>query len=89
MRSGISIITEERARQILEKGFDEKNDDRYLKEELAYAAASYCLPKTVRRKTYWPWHPRSYKPGDRIRELAKAGALIAGEIDRLNRRKNG
>jgi hypothetical protein len=31
----------------------------------------------------WPWHPDFWKPGDRIRELAKAGALIAAEIDRL------
>ena len=89
MKSGIEIIREERARQILEKGYDEKNDDTYLKEELSFAAASYCLPKTVRRKTFWPWHPSIYKPGDRIRELAKAGALISAEIDRLNRRKNG
>lgn len=32
----------------------------------------------------WPWHPAHWKPSpDRIRELAKAGALIAAEIDRL------
>ena len=34
---------------------------------------------------FWPWDPEWYKPcpDDRIRELVKAGALIAGEIDRL------
>jgi hypothetical protein len=33
----------------------------------------------------WPWHPNHWKPSpdDRIRELVKAGALIAAEIDRL------
>lgn len=33
----------------------------------------------------WPWHARFWKPtpDDRIRELVKAGALIAAEIDRL------
>lgn len=31
----------------------------------------------------WPWHPDWWKPGDRLRELVKAGALIAAEIDRL------
>lgn len=32
----------------------------------------------------WPFDPPSWKPGaDRIRELVKAGALIAAEIDRL------
>lgn len=34
----------------------------------------------------WPWHADHYKPtGDRIRDLTKAGALIAAEIDRLQR----
>lgn len=33
----------------------------------------------------WPWEPRYWKPcpDDRLRELVKAGALIAAEIDRL------
>jgi hypothetical protein len=33
----------------------------------------------------WPWEPRAWKPvpNDRVRELVKAGALIAAEIDRL------
>jgi hypothetical protein len=30
----------------------------------------------------WPWHPGYWRPCDRIRELTKAGALIAAEIDR-------
>lgn len=33
----------------------------------------------------WPFDPPSWKPGDRVRELVKAGALIAAEIDRLIR----
>jgi hypothetical protein len=33
----------------------------------------------------WPWHRSSFKPSDRIRDLVKAGALIAAEIDRLQR----
>lgn len=34
----------------------------------------------------WPWDGLAWKPSpdDRIRELAKAGALIAAEIDRLS-----
>ena len=33
----------------------------------------------------WPWDLEWFKPSpyDRIRELVKAGALIAAEIDRL------
>jgi len=40
---------------------------------------------------HWPWELSSWKPGEddsnksRIRELVKAGALIAAEIDRLQR----
>lgn len=35
----------------------------------------------------WPWDPVWWKPSpnDRIKELSKAGALIAAEIDRLQR----
>lgn len=37
--------------------------------------------------TTWPWEPYYWKPtpDDRVRELVKAGALIAAEIDRLTR----
>ncbi len=35
----------------------------------------------------WPWDEDSWKPSnDVIRNLAKAGALIAAEIDRLQRK---
>jgi hypothetical protein len=35
--------------------------------------------------TLWPWEVPAWKPvpADRVRELVKAGALIAAEIDRL------
>lgn len=37
---------------------------------------------------YWPrrWSPDWYKPTNAIRDLVKAGALIAAEIDRLQRK---
>lgn len=37
----------------------------------------------------WPWDKKWWKPTphDRIKELVKAGALIAAEIDRLQRLK--
>lgn len=37
----------------------------------------------------WPWHPDWWKPSpDPRRNLVKAGALIAAEIDRLDREAN-
>lgn len=36
----------------------------------------------------WPWESPAYKPSDDpVRNLAKAGALIAAEIDRLLRQE--
>jgi len=44
---------------------------------------------TVLRHTRWPFDWDSFKPTpeDRIKELSKAGALIAAEIDRIARIK--
>ena len=41
----------------------------------------------VRVPWRWPWDAEGWKPTpeDRIKELTKAGALIAAEIDRLQR----
>jgi len=63
-------------------------------EELAQAAALYALPEVFRSYEYdvrniWPWDFKWWKPtpNDRVRELVKAGALIAAEIDRLTNTK--
>lgn len=58
-----------------------------------FAGSSPDMRDAIRRATvkptHWPWSPESWKPSagnthaDRIRELVKAGALIAAEIDRL------
>ena len=39
------------------------------------------------RQRFWPWREGEWKPtpDDRVRDLAKAGALIAAEIDRIQR----
>jgi len=57
---------------------------------LAYAAACYAVPETlflyrVAGDHYivaWPWDAW-FKPKDRLRDLARAGALIAAEMDRI------
>ena len=98
-KTGLNLIAEERLRQIIEEGYTSKYDDRYDHNQLALAAACYCLPASVRsshnfdlrgttmRKSLWPWKDEYWKPSNdnRIRELVKAGALIAAEIDHLLR----
>jgi hypothetical protein len=84
--TGIELIAAERKRQIEEEGFTAEREDRWRKSELAVAAVCYARPSLAR---FWPFDRSYWKPDsdDRIRELGKAGALIAAEIDRLQRRK--
>ena len=84
--SGIAYIEAERERQIRIKGFSAEHDKQHRHDELAQAAACYAMPEYLRDMPRdWPWQLSRFKPDpeDRIHELAKAGALIAAEIDRL------
>lgn len=91
--TGIGRIARERARHLTVHGWTAEHDDTHDLGELACAGASYALLHTpVADPTgiphFWPWGPEDYKPSDDpIRNLEKAGALIAGEIDRLLRLK--
>lgn len=86
--AGVARIAAERQRQLDAEGYRDEHDDDHVGGELARAAAVYAIPPRHRDpsiKSYiWPgWR---FKPSaDRIRELEKAGALIAAEIDRLER----
>lgn len=89
MKTGIEIIAEERTRQINEEGYSAAHDSWHSPEELALAAVCYAfsehlVPIGTNRMDNWPWDPITFKPtpDNRIRELAKAGALIAAAIDR-------
>ncbi len=97
-KTGIELIAEERARQIEVEGYTIEGDNNHDKGQMAKAAASYALAEDYRKHIpeeivkkdppfFWPWSDQFWKPTseDRIRELAKAGALIAAEIDRLQR----
>jgi hypothetical protein len=87
MKTGAELIAEERGRQP-KRGYNMSHDDQHRNGELARAAACYAMKPhwdTHAFLRYWPWEPDEWKPGDRIRELIKAGALIAAEIDRLHR----
>jgi hypothetical protein len=82
MLNGIKIIADERKRQIEAEGWDKEHDSQHRAGELADAAACYSRPELV--KMIWPWDLKWWKPSeDRIKDLTKAGALIAAEIDRL------
>lgn len=96
--NGIALIATERGRQIEQEGWTADHDDQHADGELAIAAACYALAEHARSygrhyvdelPVKWPWHEGWWKPtpDDRIRELAKAGALIAAEIDRIRRAK--
>ena len=85
---GVALIAAERARQINAEGWSPAHDAEHTDGELACAAACYAVPPgyKLRERTppfLWPWEESWWKPGDRVRELTKAGALIAAEIDRL------
>jgi hypothetical protein len=100
--TGIELIAAERKRQIEEEGWTAEHDDEHDRGELIRAAACYALPDMSLTfgndnldisliELLWPWDLGWWKPspGNRIRELEKAGALIAAEIDRLLRANNG
>lgn len=95
-KSGIELIAKERQRQIEVEGWTKEHDAGHTNDSLALAAVCYAIPKELRNYSYcslrkervpdfWPWDKEWWKPcpEDRIRELTKAGALIAAEIDRL------
>ncbi len=88
---GINAIAEERKKQRFI--YNEDHDDDHKNGEIANAAACYALSPSFREKymkdgvpEMWPFERESWKPGDRIKELSKAGALIASEIEREFRR---
>lgn len=99
METGIELIAAERKRQVEAEGWTEEHDDAHGDGSLALAALCYVDPfwsgiKKIRpdnpKPKQWPWAKKWWKPDDgsidgRIRSLTKAGALIAAEIDRLQR----
>jgi hypothetical protein len=95
--NGCQLIHQERNRQIYEEGWTAQHDDEHKYGELAAAASCYAhhancqvrrfQPSYIKnRPSDWPWDAEWWKPSAfPIRNLVKAGALIAAEIDRLHR----
>ena len=91
-KTGIELIAVERERQVSEEGWTSSHDGNHEYGQLAEAAACYATSENRRAKyrgqlspDLWPFDHKWWKPtpDDRVRELVKAGALIAAEIDRL------
>lgn len=91
MSHGVGLIATERQRQIDAEGYDATHDVQHTDGSLARAAAAYALQGSSpdlriqdAAAWLWPWNRNEYNPApDPIRNLVRAGALIAAEIDRL------
>lgn len=91
--SGAELIAQERAEQQERHGYTPDSDRQYDGHELTDAAQSYVLAAVWAERegapleappSEWPWEDRFWKPSDDpVHNLAKAGALIAAEIDRI------
>ena len=100
--TGTQMIAAERERQQAVEGWTPEHDDLHVDAEMT--AAACCYASLARRQadgviqsraenigpsSGWPWEQAWWKPSDDpIRNLVKAGALIAAEIDRLQRLKS-
>ena len=87
---GAASIAAERERQKTVECWTADHDDQWTKEQLLRAAILYAETYTqCRAKPFtWPWDAKWWKPKDRRSNLVRAGALIAAEIDRLDRERN-
>jgi hypothetical protein len=98
--AGVGLIWHERLRQISVEGWTAAHDDLHEDCELLDAAICYAglagsqlldgdggREAADKLPEVWPWDRAWWKPSpDPIRNLVKAGALIAAEIDRLQRK---
>lgn len=98
-KTGAELIAIERERQMSVEGWDAQHDDEHLDYDLASVGALYALNLLLTKHpnysmffdkifSWWyPWDGMYWKPtpDNPIKQLTKAGALIAAEIDRLQR----
>lgn len=94
--SGVQLIDQERRRQINDEKWSKEHDSQHTNGELANAAALYAMTEETvvfinedwgndMHLHFWPFDLKwlKFTPDNRVKQLAKAGALIAAEIDRL------
>ena len=101
--SGSELITAERERQIDAFDWTPEHDDGHIGCELLDAAICYAgmarsqildsdegAEAQIGLMEGWPFEPEWWKPNSNpVRNLVKAGAFIAAEIDRLQRASSG
>lgn len=95
--TGVELIRAERYRQQDKEGWTPEHDDQHINGELRDAAIAYAMvcndegAGECAAQDIFPgdWGEGGWwKPSDDpIRNLVKAGALIAAEIDRLQRQR--
>lgn len=87
--TGAEQIAAERQRQLSEEGWTSEHDAAWVNGELVSAAICYARTAVdgyagrMSAPLGWPWHEDWWKPSNYLRNLVRAGALIAAEIDRL------
>jgi hypothetical protein len=97
---GAELIAQERRRQVLRKRYDAEHDDAHGDGSLLHAGVLLALDVAGLElagvdppSLDGPWpdclllHARAKHGDDEVRLLTIAGAMIAAEIDRLNRAK--
>ena len=99
LKRGVGLIAVERQRQIEAEGWTPEHDDEHDDGVLVRAAICYADKAATQARggrgvgqlrPTWPWDHSYWKPADDpVRNLVKAGALIAAEIDRLIRNAEG
>ncbi|WP_439449807.1 hypothetical protein [Stenotrophomonas sp. ATs4] len=95
--TGVAAIADERQRQLQAEGFTREKDQQYRRGELAKAATAYVQLAAMDLETgtrdhiawhgppaVWPWAREWWKPVDARRDLVRAGALIAAQIDLID-----
>lgn len=79
---GAQMIVVERVRQVLVLEMEAERDSAFQgkgSKNLELGAVSYILEDEY----YWPWPIGWRKPSTRLRNLVRAGALIAAQIDQI------
>lgn len=91
----LNEIKAERLAQISREGWTPEHDDTHDQGDFALAAAAYAVAGSTKddsdgtapalTRLLWPWTAAELKPHDYRCNLLRAGALIAAELERVER----